>query len=67
VVEVLFQPGSGYVGHTSTPAVVSVVVLYVLFALGTVAFWGYFRVRSGRSPARADKDDLQVEGDFDVR
>jgi hypothetical protein len=67
VVEVLFQPGSGYVGHTSTPAVVSVIALYVLFALGTLAFWGYFRFRSGRSPARADKDDLQVEGDFDVR
>ncbi len=67
VVEVLIQPGSGYVGHTSTPAKVAVALLYVVFALGTVAFWAYFRYRPARVARRPDEDDLQAEGDFDVR
>jgi hypothetical protein len=67
VIEVLVQPGSGYVGHTSTPAKIGVFILYVLFALGTVAFWAFFRFRPARVPSLPNEDDLQAEGEFDVR
>jgi Bacterial Ig-like domain (group 3) len=67
VIEVLVAPGSGYVGHTSTPVVVAVAVLYLAFALGSVAFWGYFRYRPARFPSHLGEDDLQAEGDYDIR
>jgi hypothetical protein len=67
VIEVLVQPGSGYVGHTSTLGKIGVAVLYVAFALGTVAFWAYFRFRPSRVPSQPNEDDLQAEGEFDVR
>jgi hypothetical protein len=61
-VQVLLQPGSGYVGHSSTPAKLAVFGLYLLFGLGTLAFWAYFRYRPPRQEA-----ELATEGDFDVR
>jgi hypothetical protein len=61
-VQVLLQPGSGYVGHSSTPAKLAVFALYLLFGLGTLAFWAYFRYRPARQEA-----ELATEGDFDVR
>lgn len=61
-VQVLLQPGSGYVGHSSTPAKLTVILLYVAFGLGTYAFWAYFRYR----PVRQETE-LSTEGDFDVR
>jgi hypothetical protein len=61
-VQVLLQPGSGYVGHSSTPAKFTVVLLYLAFGLGTLAFWAYFRYRPARQEA-----ELATEGDFDVR
>jgi hypothetical protein len=61
-VQVLLQPGSGYVGHSSTPAKLAVFALYLLFGLATLAFWAYFRYRPARQEA-----ELLTEGDFDVR
>ncbi|MGI8983558.1 MAG: FGLLP motif-containing membrane protein [Acidimicrobiales bacterium] len=47
-VHVLLRPGSGYVGSTSGEVGVGVMVLFVLFGLGSVAFWAYFRFRPQR-------------------
>ncbi|MGH9265915.1 MAG: FGLLP motif-containing membrane protein [Acidimicrobiales bacterium] len=44
-VHVLLRPGSGYVGETSDTVTIGVMVLYVLFGLGSAAFWAYFRYR----------------------
>jgi hypothetical protein len=53
-VHVLLKPGSGYVGSTSDTVRFSVMVLFTLFGLGSVAFWAYFRFRPQRwIPARA--------------
>ncbi|HEX2117724.1 MAG TPA: FGLLP motif-containing membrane protein, partial [Acidimicrobiales bacterium] len=47
-VHVLLRPGSGYVGETSDTVTIGVMVLYVLFGLGSAAFWAYFRYRPAR-------------------
>ena len=47
-VHVLLKPGSGYVGSTSGTVRFSVMVLFTLFGLGSVAFWAYFRFRPQR-------------------
>jgi hypothetical protein len=47
-VHVLLKPGSGYVGSTSDTVRFSVMVLFALFGLGSVAFWAYFRFRPQR-------------------
>jgi hypothetical protein len=53
-VHVLLKPGSGYVGSTSDTVRFSVMVLFALFGLGSVAFWAYFRFRPQRwVPSRA--------------
>jgi hypothetical protein len=53
-VHVLLKPGSGYVGSTSDTVRFSVMVLFTLFGLGSVAFWAYFRFRPQRwVPVRA--------------
>jgi hypothetical protein len=62
LIEVLFQPGSGYVGHTSRTAKFTVGILYVAFALISVGFWAYFRFR----PARLE-EGLEEEGEYGVR
>jgi hypothetical protein len=50
LVEVLFQPGSGYVGHTSTAGKDSVAALYLVFGGMSVGLWAYFRYRpAGRA------------------
>lgn len=45
---ILLQPGSGYIGKTSTPAKVSVIALCVAFGIFSVSFWAYFRYRTPR-------------------
>jgi len=45
-VHILLRPDSGYVAATSARA--TVIVLFVLFGLISVAFWGYFRFRPAR-------------------
>ncbi len=67
VIEVLIQPGTGYVGHASTVGKITVAVLYLLFAAVSVSFWAYFRYRPRRGVALPGETDLQAEGDFDVR
>ena len=53
-VHVLLRPGSGYVGSTSGTVRFSVMLLFTLFGLGSVAFWAYFRFRPQRwVPVRA--------------
>jgi hypothetical protein len=53
-VHVLLKPGSGYVGSTSDTVRFSVLVLFTLFGVGSVAFWAYFRFRPKRwVPVRA--------------
>ena len=53
-VHVLLKPGSGYVGSTSDPVRFSVMLLFALFGIGSVAFWAYFRFRPQRwVPVRA--------------
>ena len=53
-VHVLLRPGSGYVGSTSDPVRFSVMLLFALFGIGSVAFWAYFRFRPQRwVPVRA--------------
>lgn len=60
LVEVLFQPGSGYVGHTSTAGKISVAVLYVVFAGMSVGLWAYFRFRpGGGATALAEEDTVR--------
>jgi hypothetical protein len=53
-VHVLLRPDSGYVAATSSRA--TVVVLFLVFGLLSVAFWAYFRFRAPRasSPATAE-------------
>ncbi|HTJ74061.1 MAG TPA: choice-of-anchor P family protein, partial [Acidimicrobiales bacterium] len=53
-VHVLLRPDSGYVAPTS--ARLTVVVLFLVFGLLSVAFWAYFRFRAPRpsSPATAE-------------
>jgi hypothetical protein len=65
LIEVLIQPGSGYVGHTTTLGKVAVGLLYLVFAGFSFGFWAYFRYR----PARAEKgeEELALEGDYGVR
>lgn len=62
LIEVLFQPGSGYVGHTTRTGKITVGALYIIFALVSVAFWAYFRFR----PARV-AEGLEEEGEYGVR
>lgn len=47
-VHVLLRAGSGYVGSTNGTVRFSVMLLFVLFGLGSVAFWAYFRFRPQR-------------------
>ena len=52
-VHVLLRPDSGYVAATSSRT--TVVVLFLVFGLLSVAFWAYFRFRAPRpSPATAE-------------
>ncbi len=68
LVEVLFQPGTSYVGHTSNGGKIAVVTLYLLFGVATAAFWAYFRFRPGRPTGSFEGEaDLEREGDFGVR
>jgi len=62
LIQVLVQPGSGYVGHTSTIGKITVLVLYLLFAGFSFGFWGYFRYRTPRA-----EDELADEGEYGVR
>jgi hypothetical protein len=55
------------VGHTSTAGKVTVGVLYLAFAAFSIGFWAFFRYRPSADRAHPEEDDLQREGDFDVR
>ncbi|HLI57213.1 MAG TPA: FGLLP motif-containing membrane protein, partial [Actinomycetota bacterium] len=62
-VEVLIQPGTGYVGHTSVAGRFTVLSLYLAFCAISVGFWAYFRYRTPKSV----EEELDTEGDFGVR
>lgn len=62
-VQILLQPGTGYVGHTSEAGRFTVLSLYIAFGLFSFGFWAYFR---NRKP-RAGEEELDTEGDFEVR
>jgi hypothetical protein len=47
-VHVLLRPGSGYVGSTDGTVRFGVMLLFVLFGVGSFAFWAYFRFRPQR-------------------
>jgi hypothetical protein len=66
-IQVLIQPGTGYVGHASTVGKITVLALYLAFALGSFSFWAYFRYRQPRGPSVPGEDELELEGDFGVR
>jgi hypothetical protein len=55
LVEVLFQPGSGYVGHTTTAGKFAVAALYLVFGGASVGFWAYFRFRPAGRRAREEE------------
>ncbi len=63
LIQILIQPGTGYVGHTSLVGKVLVVVLYVGFCLFSLGFWAYFRYRPGES----SREDLEAEGEYGIR
>ncbi|MGH9122907.1 MAG: FGLLP motif-containing membrane protein, partial [Acidimicrobiales bacterium] len=68
VIQVLVQPGTGYVGHTTTAVKISVSALYLGFAAFSFSFWGYFRLReTPEEEAHPEEDDFAREGDLDVR
>jgi len=62
-IQILIQPGTGYVGHTSLLGKVLVITLYVAFCLVSLGFWAYFRFRPGESSA----EDLEAEGEYGIR
>ncbi len=62
-VQVLIQPGTGYVGHTTVAGRFTVLSLYLAFCAVSVGFWAYFRYR--KPPAGSE--ELDTEGDFEVR
>lgn len=62
LIQVLVQPGSGYVGHTSRLGKITVLALYLVFAGFSFGFWAYFRYRRPRI-----EDELADEGDYGVR
>jgi hypothetical protein len=66
-VQVLVQPGTGYVGHASTAGKITVLSLYLAFALGSIAFWAYFRYRQPLGPTVPGEDELEMEGEYGVR
>ncbi|MGH9121962.1 MAG: FGLLP motif-containing membrane protein [Acidimicrobiales bacterium] len=67
-VQVLIQPGTGYVGRISTGSEVFVGALYVGFAVLSVAFWAYFRFReTPEEEAHPEEDELEREGELEVR
>ncbi|MGH2717112.1 MAG: choice-of-anchor P family protein [Actinomycetota bacterium] len=49
-VEILLQPGSGYVSPASGAGKWTAVALFVAFGLLSVAFWAYFRFRPAPAP-----------------
>lgn len=63
LIQILIQPGTGYVGHTSLLGKFLVVVLYVGFCLVSLAFWAYFRFKPGES----NREDLEAEGEYGIR
>jgi hypothetical protein len=63
-VEVLIQPGTGYVGHTSAAGRFTVLSLYLVFCAISFGFWAYFRFRT---KAEAHEEELDTEGDYGVR
>jgi hypothetical protein len=50
-VHVLLNPTSGYLGDPTRASFLSMIVLFVVFGLGSVAFWAYFRFRPRRQLA----------------
>jgi hypothetical protein len=51
---VLINPSSGYLADSSRTPLLTIVALFVGFAIVSVAFWGYFRFRAPRAAATAD-------------
>ncbi|HWD10053.1 MAG TPA: FGLLP motif-containing membrane protein [Actinomycetota bacterium] len=62
-VQILIQPGTGYVGHTSVAGRFTVLSLYLAFCAVSVGFWAYFRYRK---PKKVE-EELDTEGDYGVR
>ncbi|HEX3622462.1 MAG TPA: FGLLP motif-containing membrane protein [Acidimicrobiales bacterium] len=53
-VHILLRPGTGYVADTRHSPTAVVVTLFFAFAVFSVAFWGYFRLRDPRQEAEAE-------------
>ncbi|HLI57212.1 MAG TPA: FGLLP motif-containing membrane protein [Actinomycetota bacterium] len=62
-VQILIQPGTGYVGHTSVAGRYTVLSLYLAFCAISGGFWAYFRYRK---PKKVE-EELDTEGDYGVR
>jgi len=51
---VLINPASGYLADSSRTPLLTIVALFVGFAIVSFAFWGYFRFRAPREVATTD-------------
>ncbi|MGH2717285.1 MAG: FGLLP motif-containing membrane protein, partial [Actinomycetota bacterium] len=63
-VQILIQPGTGYVGHTTEAGNFTVLSLYLAFCAVSAGFWAYFRFRTKEE---AHEEELDTEGDYGVR
>jgi hypothetical protein len=56
VIEVMLRPRIGG-AHLASAPLVTTVGLFVGFGIVSIAFWGYFKVRRGTTPAKATARD----------
>ncbi len=56
-VHIMLRPSTGYVADTTQSPTTIVIVLFVVFALFSIAFWAYFRFRTPRDAA-SDRPNL---------
>jgi hypothetical protein len=57
-VHILLRPGTGYVADTRRSPTTIVIGLFFAFAVFSVAFWGYFRLRD--APSEEEEDWVEV-------
>ena len=51
---IMLEPNVGYLGSTRVSPLLPAVILFAVFGLASVAFWGYFRFRREREEAPAE-------------
>ncbi|MGH2739726.1 MAG: FGLLP motif-containing membrane protein [Actinomycetota bacterium] len=56
-IQVLLDPGSGYIATSDTVPFFTVLALFVSFALFSIAFWAYFRFRKPRDEEESEKEE----------